>query len=165
MEQAAGTVLQIVTNAADQVTVNRNVFPTQTFIHGYDTVSNSWSRLRITASGQGISGVLHKLVVAFSGDTSFEYGTAVRAHPFTVITSLSGGTEAGSGSCFGVTIRSHSGNAPMLLGGTGAEAPFSGKGMIVYGGESYDLKVDNFNKVRALAYTSGQLISVAGIDK
>jgi hypothetical protein len=100
-----------------------------------------------------------------SGNNVFEVGTIFRTDVPTVITSLSGGTELSSGVTFAVTIRNASGNAPMYLGGTGTYAPFSGKGMVLFGGESKQIKIDNFNKLRVFANTSGQKVYLDGQDK
>lgn len=151
---------------------------------GYDPVSNLFVRLRVTASGQGLSGVNHKLIVGISGDpvsvsgqavtvsgnvvntsgmVNNDYGTVIRTTSGTIITSLSGGTELGSGVVINLTVRNLSGNAPMYIGGTGSEAPFSGKGMILFGNESQVFDIDNFNKIRLFANTSGQRVRVIGV--
>lgn len=132
-------------------------------------VSVSGQPVRISGSMVSISGQPVNVsgnVVNTSGNSAFEYGTAIRTNVPTVIASLSGGTELSSGVVFSVTIRNASGNAPMWIGGaTGTDVPNSGKGMILFGNESQTYKLDNFNKVRAFARTSGQLLYFTGVDK
>lgn len=47
------------------------------WIHGYDSTVGTWSRVRVTSSGQGVSGQVHRLVVALSGDPVSVSGQAV----------------------------------------------------------------------------------------
>ena len=203
--------------ANDPINNDRGLF-TVAFNKGYVDSQSGYVSFRMTASGQGISGVNHKLIVGLSGDpvsisgqpvsvsgnavrisgsmvsisgqpvsvsgnmvsisgqpvtvsgnaintsgnVNYNYGTVIRTTSGTIATSLSGGTELGSGITNKFTIRNLSGNAPVYIGGTGSEAPFSGKGMILFGNESQEFEVDNFNRMRVFAVTSGQRVRVIG---
>jgi hypothetical protein len=215
------------------------------FNYGFIDASGQWTQLRVTQSGQTISGIPHKFVVTFSGDSiigsvsgnmvsvsgqairvsgnmvsvsgqavtvsgnvvlvsgqlvavsglvatsvsgnmvtisgqvvtvsgnvvntsgqiNYDFGTTLRTTSGTIVTSLSGGTELGSGIVLNVTVRNLSGNNVMYVGGasgTGHE-PFSGKGMLLFGNESQTFEIDNFNKVRLFANTSGQRVRCIGV--
>jgi len=99
-----------------------------------------------------------------SGANVKEYGTSVLIGSQVSITSLSGGTELGSGVTFGFAVRNISGNSPMYLGGaTGVNVPASGKGMILYGGDSEEFRLANLNAVHVFASTSGQFVTYLGV--
>lgn len=115
----------------------------------------------VSVSGQPVT--VSGNVVNTSGNVNFDFGTVIRTTSGTIVTSLSGGTELGSGIVINVTVRNLSGNGPMYIGGTGTEAPFSGKGMILFGNESQTYDIDNFNKIRLFANTSGQRVRVIGV--
>ena len=124
-------------------------------------IATSVSGNMVSVSGQpaNVSGN----VVNTSGNVNYDFGTIIRTTSGTIVTSLSGGTELGSGVVINLTVRNISGNAPMYIGGTGSEAPFSGKGMILFGNESQTFDIDNFNKIRLFANTSGQRARVIGV--
>lgn len=48
---------------------NSAALKTRALLEGYDTVNDQFVRARVTASGQGMSGIQHKLAVTFSGDS------------------------------------------------------------------------------------------------
>src|SRR6266498_2031221 len=50
---------------------------TAAFNIGFDQVTDEWKRLRVTASGQGMSGIVHRLAVAISGDSVSVSGNMV----------------------------------------------------------------------------------------
>ena len=201
------------------------------FNYGFIDASGQWTQLRVTQSGQGISGIPHKLAVTFSGDSIIgsvsgnmvsisgqavtnsgvavrisgsmvsisgqpvsvsgnmvsisgqvvnvsgnvvntsgnafvEFGTVLRLNTSgTICTSLSGGTELHSGIVFAVNLRNLSGNAPIYVGGTGSESPFSGKGMLLFSNESQEYRVDNFNRIRVFATTSGQRVRAIAVGQ
>ena len=109
-------------------------------------------------TGQGVS-------YTISGQNLKEYGATVRTASWLNITGASGGTQLSSASCFALTIRSHSGNALMLVGGTGTNTPVSGSiGLHLFGGESYEARVNNPNTISLVATTSGQQVSLLMID-
>jgi len=99
-----------------------------------------------------------------SGTNIKEYGSIIRTGPWVAIASLSGGTTLGSGTCFAMTIRNASGNNLMSVGGVSGLSPFSGAGLLLFGGESYEARVSNINQVRLFAYTSGQFASFTALD-
>lgn len=74
----------------------------------------------------------------------------------------SGGTQLPNQACKSVTIRSVSGNNVMFIGGVGAHAPFSGKGLELYGGEAKTFFVTNFNLLSIFAVSGGQNVSLIG---
>ena len=126
-----------------------------------ETVSANVSGNVVQISGQVVR--VSGEIVNTSGQVALEYGTTVRTFADLNPTNSSGGSELGSGVIFAATLRSASGNALMRVGGTGANAPTSGVGVILYGGDALDVRVDNFNRVRVWALTSGQAVSAIGI--
>ena len=78
------------------------------------------------------------------------------------VTSASGGTEFPTVAVGKLIIRSESGNNIMFVGGITDDAPYSGRGMDLWGGESITLPVQNMNQIRVCAASSGQMISVLG---
>ena len=119
-----------------------------------------------------MSGIGYKLAVDFSGAVATisgnnvkEYGSTVKTGGWIQIHGASGGQQLSGATCFAATIRSHSGNALMLVGGIGAQAPVSGTvGLHLFGGESYEARVSNLNTISIVAHTSGQFISYALVD-
>ena len=90
----------------------------------------------------------------------------------------SGGiTLASSGPMISVTLRSISGNSPMLIGGTTttnapsvatANVPAPGVGVELFANESLTLKVSNTNLINVMnqtAGTSGQRVTIIGIQQ
>lgn len=86
----------------------------------------------------------------------------ILAQPMLMISSASGGTQLPNQACNEVTVQNITGNALMFIGGISDQAPFSGKGYQLYGGNSLQRRIDNFNKISACATTSGQLLCVIG---
>jgi hypothetical protein len=94
IQDSATANLTFVSNTdAQNPTINS--VPNAAYNYGYDLITDRWKRLRITASGQGISGVTNKLIVALSGDPVSVSGNAVAMSGQTV--SLFGETVAVSG--------------------------------------------------------------------
>jgi len=103
-------------------------------------------------------------IAQISGQVVYTYGTTPKTNALVVITNLSGGTTLPNISCVRCYIRSVSGNDVMYIGGTGAQAPFSGTGMELYGGEmTPPLDVNNTNTIAIFAATSGQRVSIFAI--
>ena len=79
------------------------------------------------------------------------------------VTSASGGSTFETASIGRLMIYSQSGNGIMWWGGTGDDAPYSGHGMPLWGGETTDLiPVTNFNTIRITASLSGQIVYAIG---
>lgn len=144
------------------------------FQHGFREASTSgWARLRVTESGQGMSGINYKLAVDFSGAVATVSGNAVNmaaqtvtAPTWLVITGNSGGTTLSSQACTMVRIMNLSGNGTMLIGGTGTAAPVSGtKGIPLWPASlnnntsEMDFPVTNANLLAVVAHTSGNSVS------
>lgn len=166
VQLAEGTSIAAVNDiASPNETNNTNSLVTTSFNYGRLNDEANQGAMYVTASGQGVSGIIHRLVVAFSGDNVFEHGSALITNPMRQATNASGGVILSSGSVFSVTVNSMSGNAPVWIGGTGSQAPFSGKGLQVYGGGSVSLKIDSVDDIRVFAEVSGQLVSWIGVQK
>jgi hypothetical protein len=245
LRDAAGNAISTQAGTVDTVVGGTRGVITFNYMAGYDPVANLWPRLRVTASGQGISGVTNKLIVAFSGDSAQISGqlvavsgsiglnagtivttsgdvarisgnvvrisgetiavsgsvalnagtivtisgnvvnvsgavanisgnvvtprsaTSVRSRALLPISNGSGGTVLLSGDVISATLRNIevSGN-PMYVGGIGTEAPFSGKGFFLQGGDGITLNVNNFNQVQVFnaTATSGKLLSYIGVQ-
>ena len=89
--------------------------------------------------------------------------TRVKNHSPINVTAGSGGTGFESISVGRVVLRSESGNGVMWWGGTSDDAPFSGKGMPLWGGQKTPyLPVTNFNSLRIVASVSGQIVYAIG---
>lgn len=95
----------------------------------------------------------------------YEYGTGLVAGPLVACTAASGGTRiSGSANIFSITVMNISGNSPVWIGGNGlGTSPISGTGLILYGGASIDLRVDNSADVFVCAEASGQNVSWCGV--
>lgn len=102
-------------------------------------------------------------VVWISGQNTVEFGAGITANVDTQCTSLSGGTELYSGVIFSVSIVNLSGNQPVRVGGTGTNSPNSGRGIILYAGAAWDVRVNNLNQVRVYASRSGEFVSWAAV--
>lgn len=74
------------------------------------------------------------------------------------ITAASGGTQLGDVPCGKVVIQNLSGNAPMFWGSVEQNAPYSGRGMWIYGNQEKEIYFTNSNLVRVCASVSGQLL-------
>lgn len=150
-----------------------NALTTFSPVIGLESATNQYVRVRTTESGSPSAGggVDYRLKVslwsgdfqAMSGKTVYSQGSTVRTGTLLVVPELSGGVELGSGVVFSAAIKSLSGNTDIFIGGTGTEAPFSGKGFLLDGGAAVTLNVNNFNAVRAFATTSGQKVSLIGV--
>lgn len=144
----------------DSSTANRGLV-TDNHTRGLDQLSNRWVRIRAvaTVSGQG-----YRLMVTISGERVYDMGTNVVTTPWVALTTTSGGTQLPNVPCIEVTVRSISGNAPVFIGGTGAHAPVSGKGQILYGGEARSYRVDNFNRIQAVGTRAGDMLAIDGYN-
>ena len=156
-----GTHADVVNSASDTRAATRIGLLTSTHSYAYDEPGNQWARMRMNATSATVKP--YALIVATSGDNFKEFGSSLLNGGSTVITSLSGGTALASGSVFKVTVRSISGNNVMWIGGTGSNAPFSGSGLILYGGEAYTAPVNNPASIQIFAATSGQRIHYIGM--
>jgi hypothetical protein len=79
------------------------------------------------------------------------------------ITGASGGTQLADVQVGQLYIQSLSGNSVMYVGGVGTDAPFSGRGIILYSNRApLMLPISNANKVSVYATTSGQMITYWG---
>lgn len=56
------------TNYSDSMSTTDNPLVVRAGLAGYDQVTDQFKRVRVTASGEGMSGILHRLAVAVSGD-------------------------------------------------------------------------------------------------
>jgi hypothetical protein len=89
--------------------------------------------------------------------------TRIKNHSPVNVISASGGTTFDSVDVGKMIIYSESGNNIMWWGGNGDDAPYSGHGMPLWGGERTDLlPVTNFNAIRIFAATSGQIVYAVG---
>lgn len=88
----------------------------------------------------------------------------IKKHSPINVTAASGGSSLESCPVGQVILRNESGNNIMWWGGTGSDAPYSGHGFPLYGGEKTDppILVNNFNAVRVCAQTSGQIVYIVG---
>lgn len=103
-------------------------------------------------------------VVKMSGQTVYTAGTTAKTNALVVCTNLSGGTTLPNITCIKCMVRSVSGNNVMYLGGTGAQAPFSGTGIELYGGEATPwIDINNVNTLSVFATTSGQNVSIFAV--
>src|SRR5688500_15002736 len=73
---------------SDSISTTVDGLASTSFTRGYDQVTNQWKRVRVTASGQGMSGIVHKLPVAFSGDVVSISGQPVSISGQTVVASV-----------------------------------------------------------------------------
>lgn len=134
--------------------------------------------INVSGSAVGISGQTVYLInnsinnvvkisgesVQISGQVIYNYGTNVKTNPQVSCTSLSGGTQLPNISCLRCLVRSVSGNNVMYIGGTGTQAPNSGIGLELYGGEATPIMdVNNTNVFAIYATTSGQNVSLLAI--
>lgn len=74
----------------------------------------------------------------------------------------SGGQQLENAPIGGVQLRNGSGNHLMFIGGVGNNAPFSGRGFSIYGGETVFLPITNLNAVSVMATVSGEHIECMG---
>lgn len=87
----------------------------------------------------------------------------VKKHSPINVTAASGGSTFETVAVGKVILRSESGNNLMWWGGTGDDAPYQGRGMPLWGGEqSQPIPVTNFNTLRVVAQTSGQIVYAIG---
>src|SRR6185436_3255312 len=94
----------------------------------------------------------------FSSESFDQIIPAVR----TPITAASGGTQLQNIPCGKVWIRNGSGNQLMFIGGVNENAPYSGRGMSLYGGEIFIIPVKNTNVISLMANRSGEFIEYLG---
>ena len=87
----------------------------------------------------------------------------VKNHSPINVSSASGGSTFESVAVGKVILRSESGNSMMWWGGTGDDAPFSGHGFPLWGGEkTKPIPVTNFNAIRVFAAVSGDILYAIG---
>jgi hypothetical protein len=87
----------------------------------------------------------------------------VKNHSPINVTAASGGSGFDSVVVGKVILHSESGNNIMWWGGTESDAPYSGRGMPLWGGQKTPpLPITNFDAVRIVAATSGQLVYAIG---
>lgn len=129
-----------------------------------ETASPAIARVRMSQSGAALSGVTHKLIVGFSGDAIRDYGGSLQTGAMVTATSASGGIELGSGVVIGAKVRGLNINSgAIFLGGTGANAPTSGVGLVLAPADPpIDIMVDNLNDIRVFAAASGDRVSFVG---
>lgn len=161
-----GSVLSM-NQASNDATATTNTFAeVKANLQGFHRTNNTFARIDAVTpfSGEG-----YRLLVANSGQVSYEFGTVVKTAGGTVITALSGGTLLTNISGFSFLLRNNSGNSTMMVGGLGSNSPdvigISGIGLPLYGGDSLTLKVSNLNQVRVLAGVSGQVLSWLVVDR
>ncbi len=99
-------------------------------------------------------------VVKISGQTVYLAGTTMKTNAMVTVIGTSGGTQLPNLSCVKAYVRSVSGNDVMFVGGTGAQAPFSGTGLELYGGEVLPIEIDNTNKIQIMGATANQKVSI-----
>lgn len=102
-------------------------------------------------------------VVRISGEVVHDFGTQIVTTNLVTAIGTSGGTQLPTQQCIRCRVRNLSGNAPMFVGGVGGQAPFSGKGQVLYGGEVRDYDVNNFNAISVFAVQANQQVSVDGV--
>ena len=118
---------------------------------------NSGQTIRFTNDGLN-----NKVVI--SGQTVYTHGTTPKSADMITCTGASGGTQLPNLPCLRLLVRSMSGNNVMFVSGIGAQAPYSGKGVELYGGEMLPpLEIDNANELSIFAATSGQKVSIMAI--
>lgn len=98
-----------------------------------------------------------------AGTYAYYSAGSIRGRALLPVTGVSGGVALASGDVASLTIKNLQGNGDMFVGGTGSEAPNSGIGFLLSGGEGVSLTATNFNKVQVFATTSGQVISYFGV--
>lgn len=123
------------------------------------SVTTDISGQPVTVSGNRVEAHI------MSGSVSTTQGalTLMRGRALLAITSNSGGVQLTSGDCSSMVLKNLVGNADMYVGGSGIEAPFSGNGFPLGGGEAVTMTLSNFNAVRVFASNSGQFVGYFGI--
>lgn len=86
----------------------------------------------------------------------------IKKHSPTNIISASGGTGFDSCPIGKAVLYSESGNNIMWWGGIGNDAPYSGHGFPLFGGQREEIPITNFNALRVVAQTSGQIVYLIG---
>ena len=162
----------------DAGAVGNNVLNVAAYTMGYHVTNNSWARVNVVTP---ISGEGYKLLVAvsgqnvgfmndgknnvvtISGQNVYSYGSTVKTNAMVSCIATSGGTNLPNIACVKAYVRSMSGNDVMFVGGTGAQAPFSGTGLELYGGEVLPLDISNTNQVNVMAVVANQKVSVLAV--
>ena len=169
-----GEQAQILTQFSDGMSTGTDPLVVAANIAAYDQVDNDLKRVRVTASGQGVSGIVHRLVVAFSGDvTKPQTPTQIRTRDTLLITGASGGIALLSGDVLRVTVKNigisgtvmyvgGSGDYPWVASGQTIFPFFSGRGFHLRDGEGVTIHTSNMAFVRVVSHTSGQYISYLG---
>lgn len=91
---------------------------------------------------------------AFNAEAYDNFIPSVR----TPIIDGSGGTQLQNWPGGKLIVRSASGNGLMFMGGIGQHAPYSGRGLSLYGGETVTVPIKNANRISFMASISGQFI-------
>lgn len=169
-----GTIVDVQPNtSSDAQSTSDNPMTTMALSYGLNETEGSWARLRVTASGQGISGALHKLIVAFSGDAVKPVvPVQIRTRDTLLIDGASGGIALLSGDVLRVTVRNigvsgtvmyvgGSGDYPWVASGQTYPA-FSGRGFWLRDGDGVTIQTSNMAFVRVVSHTSGQYVSYLG---
>lgn len=87
----------------------------------------------------------------------------IKNHSPINVSAASGGSQLESVPVGRVYLRSESGNSIMWWGGTSNDAPYSGHGFPLYGGElSIPIHVTNFSAIQIVASVSGQVVYPIG---
>lgn len=117
----------------------------------------------ITFTNPSIISNISGQIAYISGQVTNDIGTQVVTVAQQAISSASGGTQLPSQACLYCNIYNLSGNQMMFVGGIGSQAPYSGRGGVIYGGEEKVYRVNNFNAIRICASINSQLVAVDGI--
>ena len=153
----SGLVGAVNTPTVDAIATNaRAALSTIDYNHLYDRTNNVWNRAETDGtSGRGIT------LANVSGSTiKQQIPTIIITGTEVTLASLSGGTALPSGQSVSVTVKANAGNSgKVYLGGIGAQAPFSGKGLRMEPGDSYTAAVNNPAALQAFGTVSGDTIS------
>ncbi len=163
IQNAAGVTAQVAQVDNDLISSMTGFAPnalvTANMLYAVHDPTGSWVRLRATKTP--ISGE-HKLMVTISGDTVHDMGTQIVTAPLQACSAVSGGTQMPNQPCIECTVQNLSGNSPAYVGGNSTQAPYSGKGQVLYGGQSRTYRVDNFNKIQVFAVKANDMVSIDG---
>lgn len=99
-----------------------------------------------------------------TGVNAYDVGIIVRGRPLLQLNSLSGGVQLLSGAIASVTLKNLTGNGDVYVGGSGTgNAPYSGYGFLLAGGEGISLGLRNFTQVSLFAANSGDFVTYFGV--
>jgi hypothetical protein len=124
-------------------------------------------------SGETVVTKISGEAVKISGETVFskisgeivgiEVPTVGRARPPLTCTSDSGGVALLSGDVVSMTLKALTTNSGDIYVGFDSEPPYSGYGFLLQAGETIILAIDNFNKIRVFAQSSGDKLTYIGV--